>query len=129
MSKLKFSTNSPSEKRVGYSRAIVVDEKRMYVSGTTSVNEEGKIQGMTVYEQTSYVFGKIKGVVEKAGFAAEDIVLLRVYLVDMGKIVEFDRAFIEHFAKINPCCTLVGTSGLVDEKLLVEVECLVDTGE
>lgn len=125
----KFSTNTPSERKVGYSRAIQSkDGQRLYLSGTTSQDEEGNTQGSTVYEQSDFVFNKIKGVVSEAGFSEHDIVLLRAFLTDMNKIHEFDKAFIKHFTDINPCCTLVGTSALVTSELLIEVECIVDKG-
>lgn len=124
----KFSTNTPSERRVGYSRALAIGDERMYFSGTTSVDEEGTTHGETVYDQTNYIFSKIKEVIDKAGFSMSDIVLVRAYLVDMQQIEGFDQAFQEHFAEINPCCTLVGSPELVAPELLVEIECFLDKG-
>ena len=52
--------------------------------------------------------------------------MLRVYLVDMDNLPQFDQAFKEHFGEINPACTLVGISDLVDEGLLIEIECIAE---
>ena len=128
-SRKKFTTGTPSEKRVGYSRAVrSIDGKRLYVSGTTAQDNKGNIIGKSVFDQADYIFKKLKGVVANAGFSESDIVLVRAYLTDMKQISDFDRVFIKHFKKINPACTLVGISNLVDPGLLIEIECVADSG-
>ena len=47
-----ISTHTPSEERVGYSRAVVVGN-RMYVSGTISVDEQGNVVGKNVNHKLS----------------------------------------------------------------------------
>lgn len=116
-----ISTHTPSEEKVGYSRAVVINN-RIYFSGTTSQNEKGEIIGKDVYEQSKYIFEKISEVLSSNGFKLEDTVLVRAYLVDMKQLEGFDRAFREMFLDINPACTLVGIKKLVDEKLLIEIE-------
>ncbi len=120
-----ISTNTPSERRVGYSRAVVVDNK-MYISGTTSMDEEGNTIGKTTYEQSNYCFQKIKNVIESEGFTPHDVVTVTAFLVNMKDIGEFDKSFIEHFYEIKPCCTLVGINELVKPDLLVEIECVAE---
>lgn len=71
-----ISTDTPSEKRVGYSRAVVINN-RMYVSGTTAIDEEGGTVGGTVYEQATFVFGKIKDVLESQGFLPRMLLMYR----------------------------------------------------
>lgn len=44
-----ISTNTPSEKRVGYSRAVRINN-RIYFSGTTSMDEKGDVVGKSLYE-------------------------------------------------------------------------------
>lgn len=127
--KRKFSTHTPSEEAVGYSRAVVTrDGQRMYFSGTTAIDENGETHGQTVYDQVSYVFDKIDGVAKEAGFSMADVVLVRAYLVDMGQIAGFDSAFKALFGNINPSCTLVGSPQLVSPDLLIEIECVLDKG-
>ncbi|MBI2049559.1 hypothetical protein HYT32_01490 [Candidatus Roizmanbacteria bacterium] len=124
-----FSTNTPSEKRVGYSRAVrSKDGLRLYISGTTSIDGKGNTRGNTIYEQADFVFNKIKNIVAQSGFLEEDIVLLRCYLTDMERIAEFDKASIKHFKYIKPSCTLIGISVLIKADLFIEVECIVDKG-
>ena len=120
-----ISTNTPSEKRVGYSRAVVINNA-MYISGTTSINEKGQTIGRATYEQTMYCFDKIKKVLKQGGFSEKDVVMVTAYLVKIKDISDFDRAFIDHFSHIKPCCTLVGIKDLVKPDLLVEIECIAE---
>ncbi len=120
-----ISTNTPGEERVGYSRAVIINGK-VYITGTTSVNETGKTIGSTVYEQTKYCIEKIQSVLENENFSLKDIVVIRAFLVSMKGISEFDKAFKEYFYDIKPTCTLVGTNALVKPDLLIEIECIAE---
>lgn len=120
-----ISTGTPSESRVGYSRAVVVNNT-MYVSGTTSIDQKGETVGKTTYQQTIFCFEKIKKVLKTGSFAVKDVVSVTTFLVNMKDISQFDKAFIEHFSKIKPTCTLVGIKELVKPDLLVEIECIAE---
>jgi enamine deaminase RidA (YjgF/YER057c/UK114 family) len=122
MSRKKISTGHISEQAVGYSRAIV-DGDTISFSGTTSQNEHGQVIGKSVYEQTCAIFDLFDSVLQQEGFSRSDVVFLRVYLVSMDQLGQFDRAFTEYYGTIHPCCTLVGIASLVDPKLLIEIEC------
>ena len=120
-----ISTNTPSEKRVGYSRAVVINN-RMYVTGTTSVDENGKTRGKSLREQADYCFEKILKALKEGGFQKEDVVLVRVYVTDMKQLAGFDESFRTYFFDVKPCCTLVGISNLVSPELLIEIECIAE---
>lgn len=120
-----ISTHTPSEDRVGYSRAVRVNH-RIYISGTTAQNEQGEIMGPTLYEQTKYIFEKFKKVLKGEQFSLNDIVSLTVYATDIKKLGDFDRAFKEYFYEIKPTCTLIGISWLVKEDLFIEVEAIAE---
>lgn len=120
-----ISTNTPSEQRVGYSRAVVINN-RMYITGTTAVDETGTTKGETLGEQTEYIFQKITGVLKKGDFSLKDVVMVRVYVVDMKQLDQFDTMFKKHFGTVNPCCTLVGVSSLLKEDVLVEIELVAE---
>ncbi|OGH02926.1 MAG: hypothetical protein A2798_00660 [Candidatus Levybacteria bacterium RIFCSPHIGHO2_01_FULL_37_17] len=120
------STHTPSEERVGYSRAVVIDETRIYFSGTTSQDEKGEIIGDDVYSQSKNIFSKITSVVNSEGFKIGDTVLVRAYLVDITQIEGFDKAFGEAFKQTKPACTLVGINQLIDPKMLIEIELIAE---
>lgn len=121
----EISTNTPSEKIVGYSRAVRVNNT-IYFSGTTAQDEKGKIVGENVYEQAKYIFQKISKVLEDQNYSMDDVVLVRAYLVDMKQLPGFDQAFSETFKNSKPACTLVGIKELVDPRLLIEIECIAE---
>ena len=123
-----ISTHTPSEERVGYSRAVVVGN-RLYIGGTTSVDEEGTVVGDNVEVQTKFIFSRINTVLKEGGFIPEDIALVRAYITDMDQLPQFDKVFREYFEEIKPACTLLGISQLVDPKLLIEIECIADKGK
>ncbi len=118
-----ISSATPSEIRVGYSRAVLINNQIIF-SGTTSQNERGKVVGKNVYEQTKFIFSKIKKILESQKFKLSDVVLIRAFLVDLSETREFDKAFKEYFYKIKPACTLVGINKLIDRNLLIEIECI-----
>lgn len=119
--KIKYSSGVIWEDIVGYSRAVKVGD-RILISGTTSIID-GKIIGEgDPYLQTKTIIEKIETVLHQAESKLEDIVRLRVYVTDISRWEEVGRALGETFKKIKPAQTLIGVSGLVDPKMLVEIE-------
>lgn len=119
------STGTPSEKRVGYSRMVIVN-KKAYVTGTTAVNPQGETVGKTLYDQAKYIIRKIQNVLAKEKFSLKDVVSVTAYITKMRHIDEFDRTFREFFYDIKPTCTLVGIKELVKKDLLIEIECIAE---
>ena len=118
---IKYSSGVIWEDIVGYSRAVKVGD-RILISGTTSIID-GKIIGEgDPYLQTKTIIEKIETVLHQAESKLEDIVRLRVYVTDISRWEEVGRALGETFKKIKPAQTLIGVSGLVDPKMLVEIE-------
>lgn len=116
-----ISTNTPSERRVGYSRAVRIGNT-IYVSGTTSQNEEGEVQGSSVGEQAEYIISKIQDVLVSVDASIADTALVRAYMADMDSLPQFDETFNKHFRDIKPACTVVGVTSLVDPRFLIEIE-------
>ncbi|HMS35149.1 MAG TPA: RidA family protein [Ignavibacteria bacterium] len=119
--RIKYSSGVIWEDIVGYSRAVKLED-RILISGTTSIID-GKIIGEgDPYLQTKAIIDKIETVLNQAGSELEDIVRLRVYVTDISRWEEVGKALGETFKKIKPAQTLVGISGLVDPKMMVEIE-------
>jgi len=59
---------------------------------------------------------------EQAGFALDDVVRTRWYVVHARDIAEVGRAHGEVFADCKPAATALVVSGLTDPGMLVEVE-------
>lgn len=120
--KQKISSGSEWESKVGYSRAVKTGNL-IFVSGTTSIGENGDIIGKgDVYQQTKQCILNIERALQKAGASLEDVVRTRTFITDMDEWEAFGKAHGEFFGEINPAATLVEVSGLIHPDLLVEIE-------
>jgi enamine deaminase RidA (YjgF/YER057c/UK114 family) len=109
-----YSSGSPYEATVGYSRAVRAGNL-VCVSGTTA-------PGADAGEQATVALERIVAALENAGARAADVVRTRVYLTDMGAFDAVAKAHSAVFAEIRPATTFVEISALADPALLVEIE-------
>ena len=117
-----YSSGTPWEPTVGYSRAVRVGS-HIYVSGTTATAEDGSIVGHDdPYRQTVQTLDNIERGLRGLGSQREAIVRLRVFVTDLPRVGEVTRALGERFRPIRPAMTLVAVSGLLDPAMLVEIE-------
>ncbi len=98
------------------------------VGGTTSVDEDGVVQGDTPYEQAVVILRKIEHELRRGGASLEQVVATRIYVTDISRYEEVGRAHGEVFATIRPLMTMVGVNGLVDPRMLVEIEAIAYCG-
>jgi enamine deaminase RidA (YjgF/YER057c/UK114 family) len=118
---------SPYEERFGFSRVLRLGAL-VFVGGTTSIDEDGVVQGETPYEQTVVVLEKIRHELVRAGASLEDVVQTRVYVTDISRAEEVGRAHGEALAEVRPLMTMVEVSALIDVRMLVEIEALAVVG-
>lgn len=96
---------------------------QIFISGMHAGDGSGGILGDgSTYDQTKQALRKIQALVEAAGGAIDDIIVLRVYLTDIDEKADVGRARAEFFTGDFPCSTLVEISRLVDPRLTVEIE-------
>jgi enamine deaminase RidA (YjgF/YER057c/UK114 family) len=112
---------SPYEGQFGFSR-VVKAGRLVLVGGTTSVNQDGAVIGETPYEQAVEILGKLVHELERAGAGVADVIQTRVYVTDISRGAEVGRAHGEVFASVAPLMTMVEVSGLIDPRMLVEIE-------
>ena len=86
------------------------------------MDEKGKVVGENVYQQAVFVFAKIERALVELGGCLDDVVRTRTFITDMNQFEGFARAHRETFQDMDPAATCVGVSGLVDERLLIEIE-------
>ncbi len=121
MQRLPGDPPSPFEGRFGFSRvsragALVI------VGGTTSIDPAGVVLGMTPYEQAGEILRKVEHELGRLGARLADVILTRVYVTDISRGEEVGRAHGEIFGDVSPCMTMVEVSGLIDPRMLVEIE-------
>lgn len=121
MERTNYSTGTPWEAAVGYSRAVRVGPF-VYVSGTTASDEHGQVHGDDPYSQAVYIFRKIERSLHEVGATMTDVVRVRMFVTDIALWQEVGRAHGEVFGAVRPVSTMVEISRLVDPKHLVEIE-------
>ena len=120
--RVRYSSGTPWEPKVGYSRAVRVG-RRIYVSGTTATAPDGSIVGRgDAYAQTVQALDNIERALVALGSRTADIVRLRLFVTDIGDFPPIAKALAERFLPVRPACTLVQVAGLVDPAMKVEVE-------
>jgi enamine deaminase RidA (YjgF/YER057c/UK114 family) len=118
---------SPFEGHYGFSRTVTVGPF-VLIGGTTSVLPSGAVVGTTPYEQTVEILGKLAHELQRAGAGVADVVQTRVYVTDISRADEVGRAHGEMFAAHRPLMTMVEVSGLIDPRMLVEIELMAYAG-
>lgn len=111
-----ISTGSPWEPKVGYSRAVIVNDT-IYISGTAG-------KGLNVYTQTRDALAIIEKVLADSGFALSDVVQSRLVVADFEHWEDAARAHGEVYGEIRPSFSLVHALPFVDDAILVEVEAI-----
>ncbi|MBP2702301.1 RidA family protein [Microbispora sp. RL4-1S] len=117
----RISSGGPWEDRYGYARAVVAGP-HVLVSGCTAT-VGGEVQHVgDAYNQTLTAFSIAMDAVEKAGGTISDVVRTRLYVVNADDFDAVGRAHGEFFGRVRPACTSIQVAGLIDERMLVEVE-------
>ena len=119
MKRQNISSGGPYEELYGYSRAVQVGN-HVHVAGTCA--QPPNVEGVGAYDQAVDALNTISVALTEAGASIKDVVRTRVYFIDLNDADSVMRAHGEVFGEIRPACTLAQVAGLLDPKLLVEIE-------
>ncbi|MEV0533287.1 RidA family protein [Kitasatospora sp. NPDC050463] len=112
---------SPWEDDFGYSRAVAAGD-HVHVSGSTAW-VDGKIEHEgDPYLQTLAAFGVGLKALAAYGLTTDDVVRTRMYITHARDADEVGRAHRTLFDVVRPAATMVVVDGLIDSRMMVEVE-------
>jgi enamine deaminase RidA (YjgF/YER057c/UK114 family) len=117
----KVSTGTAWEPIVGYSRAVAAGDY-VFVSGCTSVAGAEFVHPGDAYRQTVQAIANVRAALEALGAGLADVVRTRLFVTDISRWEEYGRAHGEAFATVVPATSMVEVRGLIDPRMLVEVE-------
>ena len=100
----------------------------VYISGQGPRRPDGSLPP-TIAEQCRQALDNIKAIVESAGLTMEHVVYTQVYMEDISKYGEMNRAFGEYFGKTPPARAVLGVARTPEPPIqisAVAVRSLVD---
>lgn len=104
-----------------YVRAIRSDPM-VFVSGTTSLDSKGRVQGKDAGEQTTITMRKIEAALKKAGCKLSDLTQLTIFVTDIRDMGAVSKALGKALKGSVVTSTLVAVSALAVPGLVVEIE-------
>ena len=116
-----YSSGSPWEDIVGYSRAVRVGNT-IEVTGTVADDQGTLISKNDPYEQTKFALTKIEKVLNQAGAQMADVVRTRIFVSNIDHWEEIGKAHKEFFGEIKPATTMVEVSRFIGPDYLIEIE-------
>lgn len=97
----------------------------LYISGATPIDDDGKVVGRSMKQQTRQVLERLKRVVEHEGGRMTDIVRVRVFVTELNEtnLREIHEARNEYFPPDQrPASTLLGIDSIIRDGGMIEID-------
>ena len=94
----------------------------MFVSGTTSLDAKGRVQGKDAAQQTAITMRKIEAALKAAGARLADVTRMTIFVTDIRDMGAVSKALAKALRGSVISSTLVAVSALAVLGLLVEIE-------
>jgi enamine deaminase RidA (YjgF/YER057c/UK114 family) len=122
MQRQTFSSGTPWEPIVGYSRAVRVGSN-IFVSGTVAAGPDGGLIGLDdPAAQTSQAIRNIIRALESFGANVTNVVRTRIYVANIDHWQAIGKAHAEFFGHVRPATTMIEVRRLITPDALVEIE-------
>jgi enamine deaminase RidA (YjgF/YER057c/UK114 family) len=122
----RLAGGGPWEDVVGYSRAVVLPAaggaSRILLSGCTGVRDGDVVFPGDAYRQALRALEVAEQALAGAGAGLEHVVRSRMYVVGRENCDAVGQAHRERLGAVRPAATMVLVAGLIDVRMLVEIE-------
>jgi len=115
-----ISSGSTFETRIGYSRAVVVDEW-VFVSGTTGFDYARMSIVDDVVGQAEQALANIDAALREAGASMQDVVRVTYVLPDASQFEPCWPVLRRWFGDVRPAAMMI-SAGLADPRMKIEIE-------
>ncbi len=107
----------------GYTHSTLIEgeHRRLIISGQIGIAPDGSVPS-TGEGQIAQAFANLRAVLEANGMGVPNLVKTTVFLTDRALLRAFRAARESVYAGHTPSSTLLFISGLVDPRLVVEIE-------
>ena len=104
-----------------YSQAVEANGT-LYISGQIPINPMvGKIEAITITEQTEQVFGNINAILTEAGYSFADVVKSTVFIADIADFAAMNEVYKKYYQTECPARSAFAVKAL-PLGALVEIE-------
>jgi enamine deaminase RidA (YjgF/YER057c/UK114 family) len=117
----RISSGGPWEDEFGYSRAVMAGNLAL-VAGCTATVDGKVVHAGDPYEQTRTAFQIALWSLERLGLTRNDVVRTRMFITRASDAGDVGRAHGSLFQHVRPAATMLVVAGLIDARMLVEVE-------
>jgi enamine deaminase RidA (YjgF/YER057c/UK114 family) len=107
---------------VGFYARTVRSGPFVFVSGCTSLDAKGRVQGRDAAQQTTITMRKIEAGLKSAGAKLKDLTRLTIFVTDIRDMAAVSKALDKVLKGSVVSATLVAVSALAVPGLLVEIE-------
>jgi enamine deaminase RidA (YjgF/YER057c/UK114 family) len=120
MTRLRISSGSSFEEKIGYSRAIVHDNW-VFVSGTTGFDYSSMTIADDILTQTDQCLQNIVAALAQAGASLADVVRVTYVVPDATQFELCWPVLRQYFGDIRPAAMMI-SAGLADPRMKIEIE-------
>jgi 2-iminobutanoate/2-iminopropanoate deaminase len=107
---------------VGFYARAVKTCPFVFVSGTTSLDAKGLVQGKDAAQQTIVTMRKIEAALKSAGASLKDLTRLTIFVTDIRDMGAISKALDKALKGSVVSATMVGVSQLAVPGLVIEIE-------